>query len=148
MPPRHKRARTTGTGCAPPRRRGGLTLVEVTLAMALLGIAAVVLSTAASRCLAVLRSAKNYYNARYVLDLGELEHPILIRKVQDREQVVNLLVGPIEYPNGYTFTRTAERSETLEDLYVVKTRVAWSTRGGEAAEEVVSYLYYTNDLEP
>jgi hypothetical protein len=123
--------------------------VEVLLAVTILGISAVVLLTAVSRCLGVVRVAKNYYNARHVLDLGELERPVLIKKDENKEdKVVNLQVGPLEYPNGYTFTREAERHEVLEDLYVVKTRVTWSAQGREGFEEVTSYLYFTNDLRP
>jgi prepilin-type N-terminal cleavage/methylation domain-containing protein len=132
-----------------PAQCGGLTLIEVLVALAILGVSAGVLMTAVSRCLAVVRISKNYYTARHVLDLGELEHPILLKKdkVSGQQQVVNLRIGPITYPNDYVFTRDAERSETFnEDLYVVHTRVTWSTRGQQSFEEVVSYLYYTNEL--
>jgi prepilin-type N-terminal cleavage/methylation domain-containing protein len=131
---------------APSIQRGGLTLVEILLAMAILSIGAAVLTTAVSRCLAVVRVSKNYYNARHVMDLGELEHPVLFKKENNQDVVVNLRVGPIDYENGYTFRREAERSETLEDLCVVRTRVTWSARGKDAFEEVVSYLYYTNEI--
>ena len=130
----------------PAPQQRGLTLIEVLLAMAIMSIAAIVLTTAASRCIGVVRVAKNYYNARHVLDLGELEHPVLFKKENNQDVVVNLRIEPIEYPNGYTFTRDAERSEILEDLCVVRTRVTWSARGKDAYEEVVSYLYYTNEI--
>ena len=129
--------------------RAGLTLVEVLLALAILAATAGVLMTAVSRCLGVVRQSKNYYAARRVLDMGELEHPLLVTKdpIDKKDKVINLNVGPVEYENGYTFTRSGDRSTTLKDLVVVKTRVAWSARGHEACEEVMSYLYYTNDLE-
>lgn len=126
--------------------RAGLTLVEVLLALAILAATAGVLLTAVSRCLAVVRLSKNYYDARRVLDMGELDHPLLVTKEMNKDKVINLNVGPIDY-EGYAFTRSGERSETLKDLVVVKTRVAWSSRGRESFEEVTSYLYYTNDLE-
>ena len=125
-------------------RRAGLTLVEVVLAMALLGIAAMVLLTAASRCLAVVRVAKNYYSARNVLDIAELDHPILRQSKDGKEEVLNLTVDPHEYPGGFTFSRTAEENEAFEGLYTVRSRVAWSQRGRSSGEEVVSYLFITN----
>jgi prepilin-type N-terminal cleavage/methylation domain-containing protein len=130
-----------------PASRRGLTLIEVLIALAILGISVGVLMTSVSRCLTVVRISKNYYNARHILDLGELEHPVLIKKENNEERVVNLRIGPITYPNGYTFVRDAERSETLEDLYVVRTRVTWSDRGKDGHEEVVSYLFYTNEVQ-
>jgi hypothetical protein len=105
-----------------------------------------VLLTALSRCLAVVRVAKNYYEARHVLDLAELEHPVLrTTDEQGREVIRNLPLGPLDY-GGFTFTRDAERHEQQEDLYVVRTRVSWSARGRQAFEEVSGYLYYTNTL--
>jgi len=132
-----------------PISRAGLTLVEVLLALAILAAAAGVLMTAVSRCLGVVRISKNYYAARRILDLGELEHPLLVTKdpLDHKDKVINLNVSPADYGAGYTFTRSGERSSTLPDLVVVKTRVAWATRGQEAGEEVTSYLFYTNDLE-
>lgn len=129
--------------------RAGLTLIEVLLALAILAATAGVLMTAVGRCLGVVRQSKNYYAARRVLDMGELEHPLMVTKdpIDKKDKVINLNVGPIDYENGYTFTRSGDRSATMKDLVVVKTRVAWSARGRETCEEVMSYLYYTNDLE-
>ena len=129
----------------------GLTLVEVLIALAILSVSAAVLMTATSRCLSVVKVAKNYYEARRILELGDLEHPVLVlkkadNKVEDKDKVMNLTVGPIEYPNGFVFSRSGERCPDEEDLLVVRTRVAWAVRGKSAFEEVTSYLYYTNDL--
>lgn len=143
------RPATPGGGPQRAGSRGGLTLVEVLLALAILAVTAGVLMTAVSRCLAVVRLSKNYYDARRILDLGELEHPLLVTKDEinkTKDKVINLNVGPLEYEDRYTFTRTGERSTRFKDLVVVTTRVAWSTKGREAHEEVTSYLYYTNDL--
>jgi prepilin-type N-terminal cleavage/methylation domain-containing protein len=132
----------------PASRRAGLTLIEVLLALAILGATAGVLMNAVSRCLAVVRSAKSYYDARRILDLGELDHPLLVTKdpVDGQDKVINLNIGPVSY-DAYSFARSGERSPVLKDLVVVRTRVGWSARGREAFEEVTSYLYYTNDLE-
>ncbi len=152
--------------------RAGLTLVEVLMALAILGISAAVLMTATSRCLAIVSLSKNYYEARRVLELGEIEYPILVYKDTEAaaavstapgakpgtrpgpssinsanpEKIINPTVGPVEYPNGFTFTRSCKRSETHEDLLEVQTRVTWSMRGKDAFEQVTSYLYFTNDI--
>jgi prepilin-type N-terminal cleavage/methylation domain-containing protein len=146
-PPSHPPPSTSHLPPSTLSRRAGLTLIEVLLALAILGATAGVLMTAVSRCLAVVRQAKSYYDARRVLDLGELDHPLLVTKdpLNKQDKVINLNVGPIDY-DAYAFTRTGERSPTLKDLVVVKTRVAWSSRGRESVEEVTSYLYYTNEL--
>jgi len=128
--------------------RAGLTLVEVLLALAILGISAGVLMTAVSRCLAVVRLSKNYYEARRILDLGEIDRPLLIKKENNEDKAINLDVDSVEYPGGYTFSRRSERSKEIEDLVIVRTRVAWAAHGAQSFEEVTSYLYYTNDLSP
>jgi prepilin-type N-terminal cleavage/methylation domain-containing protein len=131
--------------------QSGLTLVEVLVALAILTAAAGVLLMATSRCLNVVTVAKNYYEARRILELGDLEHPVLVIKKEEtadkkEDKPINLTIGPVEYPHGFTFSRTSERSETYEDLLVVRTRVTWSARGRDAFEEVLTYLYFTNDI--
>lgn len=140
-----------------PSTRAGLTLVEVLMALAILGLSAAVLMTAASRCLSVARVAQNYYEARRILELGEIEHPILIIKEKETaaggaaadstsEKILNPNVGPIEYPRGFVFNRSCKRSGKHEDLVEVQTRVTWSMRGNNAFEEVASYLFFTNEI--
>lgn len=123
-------------------RRNGLTLIEVLLAMVILATGAIVLLTAVSRCLAVVRTSRNYHTARNVFDLGELEHPI----VQQKDQIYNLELSPVEYPNGFTFAREVETCDFQKGLYIVHTKVTWSDRGINNSEEAISYLYYTNEL--
>ena len=125
------------------RQRTGLTLVEVLLAMIIIGTGGLVLMTAASRCLAVVRVARNYHSARHVFDLGELEYPI----AQTNDRIFNLDLEPVEYPNGYTFSRVSEEREDLKGMNIVRTRVAWAERGQQSFEETVTYLYYTNNVE-
>lgn len=141
-----------------PPRRAGLTLVEVLIALAILSISAAVLMTATSRCLAIVGLSKNYYEARRILELGEIEHPILVYRDTEAaasagvtagnnaEKVLNPNVGPIGYPGGFTFSRSCKRSENHEDLIEVQTRVVWSMRGKDAFEQVTSYLYFTNEI--
>jgi prepilin-type N-terminal cleavage/methylation domain-containing protein len=135
----------------PCPQKSGLTLVEVLIALAILSASAGVLLMATSRCLNVVSTAKNYYEARRILEVGDLEHPVLVIKKADdpgaaEDKAINLTVGPVDYPGGFTFSRTCERSETYEDLLVIRTRASWSKRGKAAFEEVTTYLYFTNDL--
>ena len=142
MKPTGRRQRTVGG------ERAGMTLVEVLMALAILAMAAGVLMTATSRCLAVVRTAKNYYEARRILETAELDHPLLViqKKGEKELKAINLNVGPVEYPPAFSYQRISERSPDKEDLMVVKSRVTWSAKGKSAYEEVTSYLYYTNAL--
>jgi len=128
--------------------KAGMTLVEILMALAILAISAGVLMTATSRCLAVITTAKNYYEARRILETGELDYPLLVvqKKGQKELTALNLNVGPIEFPRNFTYQRTSERDEDKKDLMIVKSRVSWSAKGKSAFEEVTSYLYYTNDV--
>ena len=126
----------------------GMTLIEVLMALAILTVAAGVLMTATSRCLAVVRTAKNYYEARRIIELGDLDYPLLVvqKKNEKNLKALNLNVGPVDYPPGFSYQRTSERSADKDDLMIVRSRVTWSQKGRDSFEEVTSYLYYTNDL--
>ena len=128
--------------------KAGMTLIEILMALAILAISAGVLMTATSRCLNVISTAKNYYEARRILETGELEYPLLVvqKKGEKDLKALNLNVGPIEYPRNFTYQRTSVRDEDKQDLMVVKSRVTWSAQGKSAFEEVTSYLYYTNEV--
>jgi hypothetical protein len=124
---------TTGgtTGC-----RDGMTIVEVVLASTILAVALVVLLTGAARCLGVMKLARNYQTARWTMDLGNQEHPIV-----STNDVEDLEVSAVIYPNGYTYSRTVEDDEDDDGLYVIRTRVSWSDRGRQPYEEVVEYVW-------
>lgn len=137
----HIRARAA---CARAAGRAGLTLVEVMLAVAILSVGLTALLTAASRCIAVMKQAKNYQNAQWTLGLGEVDHPI-----ERTNDVTVLEVAPVEYPNGLTFSREVEPlDEDTEEgqvgLYIVRTRVTWSQHGKDSYEEAVSYVLQTD----
>jgi prepilin-type N-terminal cleavage/methylation domain-containing protein len=142
---REQWAGSSGQGAA---SRAGMTLIEVLMALAILTVSAGVLMTATSRCLAVVRTAKNYYEARRILEIGELEYPLLVvqKKGEKDLKPLNLNVGPVEYPSGYSYMRKSERSPDKEDLMIVSSRVTWSAKGNAAFEEVTTYLYYTNEV--
>ncbi len=114
----------------------GFTLIEAVLALAILSIGMFVLIECTARCLAVIRTSRNYQTARMVLAQGECAHPLVWSNDADQNAV-----APETYPNGYTFSRTLTPVDGEESLYVVKTRVAWSRVGQDAFEEVVGMLY-------
>ena len=126
-----------------PSSRAGLTLVEVLLAMVILATGSMVLMTAVSRCLAVIRVSRNYHTARHVFDQGELEYPVFIKE----DEVVNLELSPVPYENGFTFARDWTEDPDHKGMRIVRTHVDWSDRGDHRGEETISYLYYTNDLK-
>lgn len=126
----------------PPRGSPGMTLIEVLLATAILSVGLAMLLTAASRCLAVIRAAKTYQTARWTLSLGELEHPYNpspTNKVEDFE----VDAYEPEPGNGFQFSRTVddEAAEDTDGLRVIHTKVKWESRGHEAFEETVRYVY-------
>lgn len=115
-------------------------MVEVLLAMAILTIGLFSLTAAASRCLAVMRTASQYHAARAVLDLGSLEYPL----VRFGREIFNLDVTPVPYPGGYVFEREAEEIEDEEKLYIVRTQVSWARHGQDTRITVWDYIYWEN----
>lgn len=118
---------------------GGVTLVEAILALTILGIGIFVLIETTARCLAVIRVCRCYQTARAVLDQGELEHPL-----NGTNTVEANIVAPVEYPDGFTFSRDLVQIDGEEDLFIVTTRVSWSESGQASFEEVTSCLYCPN----
>jgi prepilin-type N-terminal cleavage/methylation domain-containing protein len=122
--------------------RCGLTLIEVLIAIAILGAGLAVMMTGASRCLAVMKAARNFQTVQWTFGLALAEHPLFpTNRLEDIE------VTPQDY-NDMTFERTVdEKKDTKEDdgLYVVRTSVGWKDRGRTWREEMVQYIYLTED---
>ncbi|NLE66098.1 MAG: type II secretion system protein [Lentisphaerae bacterium] len=116
--------------------QSGFTLIEAVISLAILGLTIAVMVEATSRCLAVIRISRNYHAARTVLEQGELEHPLA-----ESNSVPDNIVMPVDYGNGFTYSRDLEQSADEEDLYVVRSRVTWAEKGRHSFEEVVSYCY-------
>jgi len=121
--------------------RRGFTLVEVLMAIAILGTGMAVLLTGATRCLAVMKNARQYQRAQWALHLGELEHPLTYSN-----ELSDLEVSGEAYDNDFTFSREVEKpslsaDEEEDGLFSVTTRVVWSDKGREMKEEVVQYVY-------
>lgn len=119
--------------------RAGLSLVEVILALAILGMGLTALIATAARCLGVVRQAKNFETARHCLGRVDYEHPLQIEEeIKPGEESGSFEGGP----EGFTWTRVIKQiGEEEDNLFEVATRVAWSDNGRHSKEEVVTYLY-------
>ena len=124
-----------------PRRASarGLTLVEVLLAVVILGLGIAGMVAAGARCIGVARQARNYQHAREALAQVEAEHPIQIEEDVQRANDSGSLSDPYD---GFRWERTVEEVGVEEDtLFKVTTTVSWSDAGKESREMVVTYTY-------
>ena len=125
-----------------------MTLVEVLLAVVILGLSLGALVEAASRALAVVRQARNYELARRMLGRVDAEHPLWL----EDEIVAGTDSGGFEGgPAGWSWARTIEDlgadDEQQEGLFRMTIRVNWSQGDRAGAEEVVQMLYVPEDSE-
>ncbi len=126
------------------RNRAGLTLVEVLLALVILGIGLSGLVAATSSCLAVVRKAKNLENARRLIAQVELVEPIFMDDIEAGSDS-----GSFPHPfENYSWERMIELIGEEEDgLFMISTRVLWSRRGKQNSEDVVTYLHAPEEVE-
>lgn len=120
------------------RSRLGLTLIEVLLAVAILGVGAGVLMLATARCLAVISQSRHYSAAqRLILQVGA-ENPLTRAAIEAKSES-----GKFSDDPSYTWEREIiePENENQKGLYTVRTRVSWSDRGHESFEEVVTWHY-------
>ncbi len=124
--------------------RAGLTLVEVMLALVILGTGLVALVTAAGRCISVARQAKNFEIARELLALVEIEKPVQLEETP--EDISGSGDFGSDYP-GFRWVRSAEQHGFEEDgLWMVTTQILWAEDRVNRREEVVSLLYWPEEL--
>lgn len=122
--------------------RSGMTLVEVLLAATILGLGVATLAGGLANCLAIMRAAREYQEAQWVLGLGELAHIMTtVEKIEELEVPPDTSLA-----DGFTFERTVDEKdvfdEALDDgLYVVRTRVVWGAGGPAQSEELVRYVW-------
>ena len=129
-------------------RKAGLTLIEVMLAVVILGLALGGLVEAASRALAVVRQARNYEMARRMLGQVEAENPL---RLEDEIQAGEESGGFDNGPAGWSWTRTlvdyGQDDEQKQGLFLLTTRVYWSQGEKRGLEETVQYLYVPKNSE-
>ena len=125
--------------CFIRKRQKGFTLVEVLLAVAILGIAGIALVTAASQCLAVVRSAYLYHQAHGLLQRVDLENPLFDDELQQGIESGRFPDRDLEH---FTWSREINAQGTEpEGLYEVRTRISWTRQGSRGFEEVVSFRF-------
>jgi len=125
------------------KQAGGLTLIEVLLAVSILSIGLVVMLTAISRCLAVLKISEQYHKAMWAMSAGETEFPLL-RKPDIKPE--DYAVDAQDY-DGVTYMREvvdpdAESDGNEQRLLVVVTRISWTGRGREQTDVIPQYLFF------
>lgn len=132
---------------SPPATRHsqkGLTLIEVLLAVVILGVGAGVLMLATARCLSVVKKAQHYTTAQRLIMRVGAENPLTRGEIQPGTDS-----GDFSDESAYRWER--EIIEPEEDyrlgLYTVRTRVIWSDRGRDAFEETVTWLYIPQEDE-
>ena len=129
------------------RRAAGLTLVEVMLALAILGIGLTVLISTASKCLAVVKQSRNYESARHFLAVVELEFKNKILELEPGQDLEDGS-GSVTFPESDLYKGTwevATEGDEEDGLKKVTFRVAWSEHGVNPCEEVVTYLHVSQE---
>ena len=122
--------------------RKGLTLIEVLMAVIILSISMTALLVASSRCIAVMTAARDYQTARWILQMKQLEHPILYETIEEIEDIeVDLEVED----NGFSFERIVEDDEDEDNLYLVRSIVSWNNKGYLAKEEYIEYIWFVSE---
>ena len=116
----------------------GMTLIEVLIALVILSVGVSSMMLAMSRCLAVVRTARNREMARGLIQRVDIENPI---EDVDMEELSES--GDFEDIEGYTWFREILMVDEEErpGLFWVTTRIQWSEKGRDAFEEITIYKY-------
>jgi prepilin-type N-terminal cleavage/methylation domain-containing protein len=115
-----------------------MTLIEVLIALVILSIGVSSMMVAMSRCLSVVRTARNREVARSLLRRVDIEYPIERKTIEETTES-----GDFEGTEGYTWKRDILMVDEEErpGLFLVTTRVQWSERGRDSFEEITTYKY-------
>jgi prepilin-type N-terminal cleavage/methylation domain-containing protein len=134
IPVRNRQSQIINRKCS----RRGLSLIEVMLAVVILGIGSGVLLLATARCLAIVTKSQRYSTAqRLILRVGA-EYPLARAEVD-----AGIKSGTFDYDDGYRWEReiTEPESKEREGLFTVRTRVSWSDRGRDSFEEITTWHF-------
>ena len=120
------------------RGKAGLTLIEVMLATTILAVGLTAMMAAVGRCLAVAGKAKEYEVARRLVGQVDLEIPPDFEELEE-----GIEQGRFGAPfDDYLWEREILEFDDEEyQMFLVRTRVTWSTKGRDAYEETMSYIY-------
>lgn len=118
--------------------KSGMTLIEVLLAVVLLGTGGGALLLATARCLEVAGRSKHYSTAQRLIANISAEHPLSRGMIKEGRDSGLFYDAP-----GYRWEREIEGADTedREGLFTVRTRVLWSDRGKSAYEEIVTWVF-------
>ena len=120
-------------------RRSGMTLVEVLLAVVILGICMLGLMQGLSASLEIFNASAYIHEAANVLARGDAEHPMII----ESDPLVDLVVdADSSLQEGWTYERTVEEDEDEDGLFVVRTKVVKGQGGPGMEEEYVRLIHY------
>ncbi|VGO23312.1 hypothetical protein SCARR_05419 [Pontiella sulfatireligans] len=106
--------------------------------MLILSIGVTSMMVAMTRCLAVVRTARNREVARGLIRRVDIEHPIESVDMAELSES-----GDFEDVDGYVWMRDILMVDEEErpGLFFVTTRIQWSERGRDAFEEITTYKY-------
>lgn len=127
-------------GGSRPVPRAGMTLIEVLLAITILGLGLSALLVGSTRCLAVVRQARNYETARRLLPRVEIESPLDPDDEGLKEQEESGDFKPGE--TGFRWRRTVLQIGEKEDgLFEIVTQVTWADDGRASQETLTTWKY-------
>ena len=117
--------------------RSGMTLVEVLLAVFILGVCLVGIMEGMTACMEVFRAAGVVRQGANLIARGDAEYPFFVKNDPLEDLEVPADGSLLE---GWTYERTVEEDEDEDGLYVVT--VARKGRGGPGSELVVTRLLH------
>jgi hypothetical protein len=122
----------------PRGARAGVTLVEVLLAVFILGTCLLGIMQGITACVGVFDASRFVKQASNVLARGDAEHPLYVKT----DPVEDLAVAPDgSLLDGWTYERECLEDEDEDGLFLVRTRVARG-RGGEGNEKICERLVW------
>ena len=120
-------------------RESGMTLVEVLMAVFILGIVVTGLLQAMANCASSFAIARRTQELQSVMDLAEIVHPVLFKDDPENDLAVS---DDSSVADGYTFSRECEEDEDEDGLYLVTSTVHKDGGGWGATLVVHRYIYY------
>ena len=132
----------TGTSADRPADRaagrGGVTLVEVLLAVFILGVCLLGIMQGITACVGVFDASTFVKQASNVLARGDAEHPLVLKNDPEEDLAV---AADGSLLDGWTYERECLEDDDEDGLYLVRTRVARG-HGGEGNEKVYERLVW------
>lgn len=124
-------------------RRSGMTLVEVLLAVVILGVCLLGLMQGITASLEVFNASSYIHEAANVLARGDAEHPMII----DSDPLVDLAVDPdSSIQEGWTYERIVEEDEDEDGLFIVRIKVVKGRGDPGMEEEYVRLIHYAQGV--